>query len=515
MNQPETGKFLAVLALAWAFGIVALTGCDESQDRRASRKSGSSVNTSQRLIRASQESLPLTESEVNQAAQADSSQQQERLSQQVAQRWAEVADPAESNKLMEQLNQLSAKVTSDASADSLSAYYSGLMATTQSLLAQQQALGNLAARQSKDKLDSAEKILTDALKFAKAGGDRSAQIAPQLTLGTLNLIRARDGNGRLCQSRLDVQTIKVAINYLAGAIMRQDAIISATKALQPQRTIAQLKTELSRLQLQLEQTQKNLGQLQTKQDQTRLKLDENSQKAYQIHQNYLQIMQKSDQIIGQQRYVLRQEAYDLRIGTDDPQLPGSLYYEAQAELAQNDLDIITEQVSFEQLRHQQLTQNVEGISLTIQQLQSAPATTTDLNNALQDSEKEKTRLAASLTLQLEQLNTAETAYAQGRVDVVDAYRKAIDAFDAASGNAAAADRRSTTAKYADSLKLIAGNELAQLWLNDADFYQSASAVLDLVGGVEETRQAVGTMSQNYKNQAQQAQASAAELEDKK
>ena len=515
MNQTRTTKSLTVLALTAAFALISLAGCDESKDRQVGEKSKTSVNISQRLIRASNENLPLTEQEINQAAKVDSSRQRTSLAKKVVQRWAKATDSAESEKLMTRLNQLSTQLTTDVSTEGLNEYYGSLMATTQSLLAQQQAFGSLAAVQSENKLADAEKILNAAMKSAKANGDRSALIAPGLTLGALHLIRARDGSSRLSQNRLAVQNIKVSINYLAGNIKQQEAIASTAKALSPERTIAELQTELSSLQLQVEQNEQKLSELQTKQRRTKLKFDENSSKAYKIHQEYLKKMQESDQVRGEQQYALRQDAYDLRIGTDDPLLPGSLYYEAKAELTQNDLNIIEEEIGFQQLRHRQLTKNIEGISLTIQQLQSSPATTTDLSDILQSSTEEKASLVASLNSKLEELKTAETTYAQVRVDVVDAYRKALDVFGNASSNAKAADRRSPTVKYADSLKDIAKNELAQLWLSDADFYQAASAVLDLAGDVEETRKVVSTMSQNYKNQAQQAQTSAAELEDKK
>lgn len=484
---------------------LSVMGCDESQDAATVKETAQSVNTAQRLIRASQDKLPLTEAEIDQAWKNETERDRKRQAKNVADRMIREIGVADFEKTLSQIEQLSAEIDSPDDAK-VNLLCERLLSASGDIIRIYNGMGNIAGANSRKRLLKAEEVLADAIKTARQNNNRDAQVAPQITLGVIQLIRGRDGHRQLRDKGVSIGKKQITINHLAGSARVEQGGIVGFQWLPPEKAISMLEIEKANSQGMLIHRQNNLQALNTKLKQVQQDLDFNSTKARQIHRQYLALLEQADKVRGQKKYQLQQEAYILRVGTDEN--PGGIYYESQTELIENQLSIVQSKVEFEDFSYQQLSANIINIEQAINRLRTSPQTTTDIDSLLSNSLKEKERLVSLLGEKLTQLKKAEDGYRQSRVEVVGAYNKAIEAFSNAVDNAR---RGSATRKYAEKLVDMCRGELAQLWLADATFYDGAALVIAMAHDIEETEQITTPLSRDYKSQADQARASAADL----
>jgi len=495
------------MVVGMLLGIALLAaGCDESSQTEAERRASESVNEAQRLILASREQMALTESELDRAADIEvgSTSRYTNIADQVVSRYekqAEIEDPC---KITARIDQISRQFSPEGGTESVQELCGNLAKITEELATRQDRREGIADKSFDKRLKQAETILQDAIDFAASAGHQSAKVSPELMLGTVKLMRARQIWGNLQSQALRIQSLLLSLGHWVVAIERELSVIHQLDTFRPTGTVAELEAARTSLRERLDLTERSIQHLLKQQSQAEQQYKMNNQKAGQIHQEYLTLLEKSEKKLSGQQYELKERAYKIRSGADEE--PGGIHYEAQTELAQNRLDLITRRLEYQRLCRDQMNKNLAILEDSIQRLSTSAHTTSDIENGLEQSAKAKAQMLSSMTRQLENITKEQVRYSRLLDETTGYYSEAIDVYTKAARDAGA---RSDTGKYAkDIMAKVIEPELADLWSATALHYKFAADTLALIQDIPETREIITIMVNQYRQKQQEAQSNA-------
>ena len=504
----NSGFFVYPTVVGMLLGMALfVAGCDESSQTEAERLASESVNEAQRLILASQEQMVLSEAELDKVADigAGSTSRYTKIADQVVARYEKQAEFEDPCKITARIEQLSRQFSLAGGVASVQELCDNLANITEEFEAQQERKDGIADKSFDKRLNQAEATLQDAIAFAASAGHQSAKVSPELMLGTIKLMRARQVWGNLQSQSLRIQSVLLSLGYWAVAIERELSVAHQLDTFRPTKTVAELETERTSLAERLNLTERSIQHLLKQQSQAEQQYKENSQKAKQMHQEYLSLLEKAEKKLSGQQYELRERAYKVRSGTDEE--PGGIYYEAQTELAQNRLDLITRRLEYQRFCRDRMNKNLAILENSIQQLSTSAHTTSDIENGIEQSIKAKTQMLSSMTRQLENITKEQVQYSRLLDNTTGFYDKAVDVYTKAARDAGS---RSDTGKYAkDIIDKVIEPELAELWSMAMLHYKSAADTLALIQDIPETREMITTMIEQCRQKQQDAQTNAA------
>ena len=264
--------------------------------------------------------------------------------------------------------------------------------------------------------------------------------------------------------------------------------------------------------------ERKIADIQTRQQQVQQQYETNLAKASELEKQYLKLKLDAEKLKGDEQYKLLEKAYVLRSGEGEGvnRVEGSIYYEAQAELAQSQLDIIGFNLEYEQLRKDLIAQSIQQITDLLTQLQD-PATIQKLQSDISQTREKRNAVIERIQQHLAGIQEAEQAYQQLREAPVTALEGALQAFTRA-GQAAQQARQefggvklSRTAGHADQLVENATEELANFWRRTAQHYQIGAALVRLLSSTTELQEPVRAMCDEYQRNAAEAEKYAADL----
>ena len=503
----NSGFFMYPAVVGTLFGIALLVaGCDESSQTKAERRASESVNEAQRLILASQEQMALSETELDRAADIElgSTSRYTNIANQVVKRYekqAEIEDPC---KITDRIEQLSRQFSPEGGVASVQELCGNLANITDELVAQQERREGIAYETFDKRLKQAEATLQDAIAFAASVGHQSAKVSPELMLGTVKLMRARQVWGNLQNQSLRIQSLLLSLGQWAVAIERELSVTHQLKSFRPTETVAELEAERTSIRERLDLAERSIQYLLKEQSQAEQQYTKNSRKAKQIHQKYLSLLEESEKKLSGQQYELKERAYKIRLGTDEE--PGGIHYEAQTELAQNHLDLVTRRLEYQRSCRDQMNKHLAILENSIQQISTSAYTTSDIENGLEQSDKAKAQMLSNMMVQLENITKEQDQYNQLLDNTNGFYSEAIDFYTKAARDAGA---RSDTGKYAkDIMGKVIEPELADLWLATASHHKFAADTLALIQDIPETREMITTMIEQCRQKHQEAQGNA-------
>jgi len=514
MNEARwTMTFMSLLLLS---GVAVLGGCKESDEKSTRRLAKDSVDQADRLIRSSYQPATMTEAEIKASlAAADSTAGRRRLTRQVADRLAREADFSSIERLLEEIDELDkSRLSKDPQA--VVRMSRRLVQASESLLSVEQQGSAAAREQQRQCLERAKKTLSEALSGARQAKHRTAQIGPGLLLGTLQLALGRDQRRQLQAQDAEIQVEQRAAVRLLVSLTKLETAAEEMETLLPGAGIALLMEQVegggteAALAERLAAAEDQIAELLGEQEGTITQIEKNKRKAAELYQQYLGATEQANRTHGQERYELRQQAYRYRVGymQGETKVPGDIYYEGEAELAENKLAIINARLEHAQLRRAQLAQWGEGTKTLAANLRQSPIFE-KVQAGRQENSRQRKQLLEKLNDFLAAVKAAENQYQQLRVDAVESYTAAINAFEQAAKACGVAHRKTKT--HAEGLANGTRVELAFLWLDDAGHYDVGARAVGLLAGVPETNEAVSSLQRDYENQAVQARASAAKL----
>jgi len=495
------GGLCVVMAGFWA-------GCEESADSAVSQQTQESIDKAGRLIRSSSQEIAMTPGEIEQAGKAGTGQYPS-LAGQIVNRLEGQADMSGYEKLLKELDELKAELQGGNN-KVLPRIYELMIRASRELLLQQEKIDSPAQQERIRRLEAALATLKQALAQAQKTPKHSAPAGPELLVGTLGMIEARDDLGRLNDQELVIRTQEVFLSRLLAAFHFEQQVGAGLQGQQPHETITQLKRRLEATggrYEQLDQAKEKLEQLTAREEQLQQQYQQNSEQARLLNQEYLALLEKADKAEGDKRYQLQQQAYEVRTGrgTGDDRKEGSIYYEAQTEITLNERAVLETNLQYARMRQEQLIKEVTNTERTISQLED-PAKLADLQKGWEQSNQSRQKIIADLKGRLDELAKAQTVYVERRLDAVSAYDESRAAFL----RGARAAQNANTRDYADKWARWITEELAQLWQQDARHYKNSVAALSGLEDIEEIKPLVEQLSRGYKDQAAQAQESAAQ-----
>jgi hypothetical protein len=519
MNNPRYIMFFAVVGGVLALG-VPICGCKESSETKIKKQSIEKTDEAQRLIRASQEKLAISPGDIREIAdqvsrtgRGLSESEQKRFAEQALGRMASQAEIGDIEKKLAEIGQLGEGFPSDGDIQAVKGLCEQLLLASENLLNEQKRIESLTEQVNYQRLEKAETQLRQAI--TQAHNDRTAQIAPELMLGTLQLVRARQAKAKLHRQELSTQTILMALGQWTVVATKELAVTSQLETFRPDETIAVLEKERTDLQEDIEMLKKSIEHLAVQQGEAKTELETYSQQASQIYQQHLKLLEQADKERGEKRYQLQQQAYQLQLGSDEE--PGSIYYEAQTELAQIQLTMLNDRFDFQKAHYERLAKSLIVLNSAIEQLKTSPLMTTDIDTGLENSAKEKARLNSVLMGYLESIKNEESRYNDLRVEAASAYGKAKEAYSNAAGATKGSYGYVETGKFATNLiEHVVNRELADLWLFDTSHYESTAQMLSLIEDIAEaqTGNMIASMIEEFSNKAKAAQTGADELLEK-
>lgn len=501
--------FLAALVIC-ATG--ALLGCDESPP------AAESVDQAQRLMRASRQHINMTGAEMESAGSLtparESSPQTRRLGRSVAERILAEQDQ-QLEQIIAEIDQLEQTLaTGDDAALNLMTQKVLLASRQMSLLADN--VDSIKSPDNAQRLEAAARKLRDAIADAGKDGKPKDQLGPELANATLQLMLGRRHRTRLDRQELVGIALQIAIGRITFPIISEQTHHRQLDEYRPDATITVLTdrlqggadAEVAGLREQLAVASERVEQLETQQREIQQDIESHTVKAAQMQRQYLSLLDQAQKLPPLQRYEVQKQAYDVRGGAGDSEGNNGIYYEVQAELAENDLAVVNSRLMIARLQQEQLALLT---SQTEQDLAaySESSVFEQLDQARRQSVLQREQLVARLGKLLEDLITAEQDYSALRVEAVAAYRDAISGYQTVSDLSG----RDKNGQYARDLMKLVRAELAALWNSDAQHYQTTSAALATLDNIRALTGTVSQMRQNADDMAIQAKASAADLSD--
>ena len=505
------------LTIFLACGVCLLTGCDESPSASATRRASESVDHAQRLMRASRQDINMTDAEMARASEltptTEPDPQARRLARTVANRILSESLPS-FEKTMAEIDQLLRDLT-PGDDDALTEVSQKLLVATRQLSRLADSVNNLHSNKNAQRLEDAGRKLRDAISYARQTQQNASQIAPELTAATLQFMLARNHRTRLERFELVSMALRTVIGRITFPVVTEQAYDVALESYRPDPTIAVLSARLqgdpdtgsAGCREELAGAQVRMERLQAQFEQVEKEIATHTAKATQIQQQYLALLNQADKLPPFERFTLQKQAYDLRGGAGDSDGKNGIYYEVQAELAENRRAVISSRLNIARLQHRQL---VQLTAQTEQELSdySESAIFQEISDARRESNLRREQFIGQLSNLIDELIAAESDYAVLRLDAVTAYREAIGGYE----RVYKLERRGKTAQYAQEVMRLAKTELAALWRADALHYQITSASLAMLDNFPQLAGTVMQVRQTSQELAMQAQASAAELD---
>ncbi|MCP4712607.1 MAG: hypothetical protein GY869_28615 [Planctomycetes bacterium] len=364
---------------------------------------------------------------------------------------------------------------------------------------------------SGDSYQQIQQLLSQASASARQSGSRSAQAAPDLLLATIHLTNARDKVNKLTQHAAQIHSHQAVISDLLSAVLKEEKISAAVNNSRPTERVNLLKERLENpntgLEKELDKTEALVNQMITERTSVQQQYQTARDASVAIQRQYNQLLIQADNAEGAQRFELQKQAYNLQVGYGNN--IGCIELEAQAQNLENQLNAIETKLQYQLHWQGMLRDDINSMKDTLDQLQSVELSQ-GITNDYDKSVKRKDDLIELISTHLNELQTAEEQYATLRQEAVDALSSARNTFDGVSMVVSG-----STSDYADSLKLIATKELAQLWQNDASHNQLGQTILVTVAKVPELNslasQIQQTCEQGLVHAIQEAQALEAEI----
>lgn len=479
-------------------------GCDKSSDSEG-------VDKAQRLVRASGQTINLSETELNQiqAGEVEGKSQQIRLAERVAERQ-EGRSAAEFDTTLKEIDALREKLKENDPQ------------TQTELTGKLVALSQLVQRIDRGVFDTAEQAnqrrITEAISslrdLAATGEDPSAN----WMMGILHLMQARLSQGQLRQQIVNLQDRYITIGRLSERARAEHIVADGLKTQLPDEVIHNLQEHLQgngfggmpSLQQQWDASVKRLAELTPQKNGIQQRLDMNQTQSQQLRQEYLGLLELAGKAQGQDRFDLEQKAHDVRAEKRQNGEPGLIYYETQTELAVGELDVADANLRLEQLRQEKLSAAMEQLSISIDSLGQKDIFR-KVEQGIAESQSRLSDLTKSLNEALTLLQKDDDNYQKTRSVSVGAFVEAKDQFAKAGrtwrSDAAMRKRQDNTKQ----MVAMIDDELVQLWRADAVHFTHAVTV----AGLMENMPDIGAVAQNlrmfYEQQIRLAEESGGKL----
>ncbi|MBN1765824.1 MAG: hypothetical protein JW860_11240 [Sedimentisphaerales bacterium] len=494
---------ITFLLLAWT-AIVLLNGCDKSSEMEINQQSAQSVNQAQRLMRATEEKLPMTPSEIDAGRGAGS---------RIVKRIYDQAEIADGQSFADQLDKLLQDYTRQNLADPqvLKQYCNQLLRINDAYQAQEQRLNQVADEINRKRLDDAGKMLNLAISNAGNGEDA---VAPQMMLGTIELARARRIRNQLLSQENHIKDLMSELNPWVMNMSREITAIYTLESSRPDESISMLNVELESFQEELKLAENSLQILLKEKGEVEEELNTVSSIAHELHQKYLNLLEQADKAQGEERLKLHQQAYVLRRGDEETRTSGGIEYEVQTELVLNKLNVLNNRIAFQQLRCRRLRQSIEVTQQALEKLKTNSRINEGVDTGVAQIRSITNNLIAVLKEHLDTIIQQESLYHNLRVDAMDAYRKAQEAFSNASRSPL---KRQVSNYTQDMIEKVIIPEMASLWKIDIMHYESMVEMLELIQNLpdDDIRRNVdalaGPMIDDFNKMALEAQTSCDEL----
>jgi len=498
------------------YGLVALgvgamlvffdAGCKKSSSRAASEESQQSVVQAGELLRASSKQVVIKPAEIERAAETSP----KRVAQQVAKRLQENIDTSAYDASIERLEKLQEEYK-QGNHEVLAQISHLLLASSEQLLSAQRQADEPTLQENRKQLAQAEKQLRQAIAAARESGNRPAGVGPELMLGTLKLVVARDGKVALRDQELRTQTILGRVSRLPKSMVREKAWQYSLLSYMPEEVFKVIKARLDEqphgLRAELARVQEEIGKLRQRQNQAQQEQDFNNSRASEMYAQHLELLLQAEEVEGDKRYELLRRAYEIRSGSGMGlnRVEGGIYYEAQAELAENELIAVTNELGHQVLRQKQLTRAIAQNEQILKELRTSE-TINRVQAGTSDIQRHRAKLVSDTSVALKEFQAEEAKYVEMRSETVDAFLEAMKAYERAARSARAKSR-----EYAEKMAQKVRQELIELWNGDARHYERAVTFLEFLAEIDELGDAAGQIRRDFQQRAAQAQTSAAQL----
>ncbi len=477
-----------------AAGFIILSGCDDTPENEARKTNIESINKAQRTIRSSNDNILLKENEIQAAARSkvddfsvtvEALKERSRTSgQNVAERLkAGESNLSELEAIFSDIEKLRQEITTEGEL----AFLKKLEEAANGMVIHANQLNELSIEDSQKRLDQARKLLEDAERNARmiktSRNDMEYLSAPESALGTLQTIYARRNASLMDMAYNNLQTWLIKFNHILSIYLQQNKLASIQETLKPTymvnlgeggqtNTINQLVAIQKDSEAQLASVTGEIAKLENEISNQTETMTALISKARQLRSEYLKIIAQADDAKGQERFDLKKAAYNIEIG-DDGQ--GCIYYETQVELAERKLTDLKSKQEYLTNRQKEIAESLKKLTDSIQTLQNSPTTTTAIDTMAKHYSDQAEKSLEELKSFIQSITKAEEEYGQVRVAAIAAYEEARAKFDKAGNGVSGRFYSDYCSHMINTIKL----EMAQLWRQDAAYYESILNVMDL------------------------------------
>ena len=515
-----------VLWLGLALSLIG--GCKDSPESISRKEAARSLDEAARRVMASHQQVALTPKEI---AMIQSSPGNRAIIGKVVDRLS--GSQKQTDQLIEQINVLSGKLKEYESNFDPQAPHAAQSEKLREITRQINELNAIFLGRHRDNYNRI--IDKNHAKIASASAVLQASPAhfgTQLLLGAVQLTVGRDLRDHSRQVVLELQAELNLLGRLSGHFSAEEAFAKSLPSYFPygasrdnlRQRLNGESGEGESLQNQLNDAIQRIGQYLIQKKQAETSLAFHRQQEQEIHKEILSLMQQADQAQGEEKYELIEQAHQMRSNTSGSSDQDGIYYEAQSELLENKLDIIKRRLSFEQLRQKLLTETIDQIKQSIEELENSPFHA-EILQGLQKSRVISGALLERLQSHLDRLQIAGKHYHTLRAEAAKAYEQSRRAYLQA---ARLARGDSNTTRYARQMAETVQNELAHadfdpdlpqnfiehppgLWQEDVLFYEGVAEVLEMLVRIEGLREKAGAVRQEIVNMANEAQQAISDL----
>ncbi|MCH9023278.1 MAG: hypothetical protein IID32_11040 [Planctomycetes bacterium] len=515
-----------VLCLGLAVSLIG--GCKDSAESIDRKEAARSLDEAARRVMASHQQVALTPKEI---AMIQSSPGSRAIIGKVVDRLS--GSQKQTDQLIEQISELSGKLREYESNFDPQAPHAAESESLREITKQIKELNAVVLGRHRDNYNRI--IDKNHAKIASASAVLQASPAhfgTQLLLGAVQLTVGRDLRDHSRQVILEIQAELNLLGRLSGHFSAEMAYAKGLPSYFPYEAArGNLRQRLNgdsgegeSLQNQLNDAVNRMGQYLIQKEQAETSLAFHRQREQQIHKEILALMQQADQAQGDEKYELIEQAHQLRSNTNGRDVHDGIYYESQTELLENKLDIIKRRLSFEQLRQTLLTETIDQIKQSIEELEDSPFHA-DILQGLQKSRVISGALLEKLHSHLEAPRTKINHYHTLRAEAAKAYKQSQSAYLQA-GRLSRGD--SNTTRYARQMAETVRNELAHpefdpeapqnfienppgLWQEDVLFYEGVAEVLEMLVRIEGLREKAGAVREEIVNKANEAEQAISDL----